>query len=372
MRTFEQYVNESYNTKSLNGKKVFFKDGKWWPVIELRDWDVREAEFKAEVKRIKREYGNAECFKDSNGVSIFEFVNFFYESPSNNGFDLGETISKFDESQEEDAAILDDEWENYISGPSTAEIEIIIYDNWDWGDEKELLTSTILHELVHAWIDHQYPMCANTDISNHDPHLYDEWIEKCADVKRDTGIDPNWETFEYNDGENLWSTLDPAKHPHPEPDWKKYEPHTKNVAGDKFISLKNYVLPQNESYSFRLGGSQKKGFNQFTPIDALEEGDKIYYYAAYQDKAYECLVKWVEEDKAFKKGVQFNVKVIEKDIENTLWVRNPEEGSAVCVNYRSNEKLGAIFATDEDLFLKTCERCGIRITDKDIIRNEKF
>jgi len=123
-----------------------------------------------------------------------------------------------------------------------------------------------------------------------------------------------------------------------------------------------------EAYNFRLGGKGNKGFDQYTPIRDLKYGDNIYFYTAYFDKSYECLVKKIKDDKE-----KFNVDVIQDGESNTLYVRKLKDKSPVCVFYLNNSReLGAIFATDEELFLKTCEECGLKVTSKDIIRNEKF
>ena len=122
-----------------------------------------------------------------------------------------------------------------------------------------------------------------------------------------------------------------------------------------------------EAYNFRLGGKGNKGFDQYTPIRDLKYGDNIYFYTAYFDKSYECLVKKIKDDKE-----ELNVDVIQDDVSNTLYVRKLKDKSPVCVFYLNNGELGAIFATDEELFLKTCEECDLKVTSKDIIRNEKF
>lgn len=130
-------------------------------------------------------------------------------------------------------------------------------------------------------------------------------------------------------------------------------------------SAQNYIFGGTDNRAPKIGS---------TPIDALEDGDIIYYYAAYLDEAYECLVKGIEYDKKYKKDEQLNIKVIQVirgvRTKNTLYVRKPKEGSPVCVNYLDDGRLVGVFATDEELFLETCEECGLKVTSKDIIRNE--
>lgn len=125
-----------------------------------------------------------------------------------------------------------------------------------------------------------------------------------------------------------------------------------------------------EAVDFRLGGKANKGFDQHTPIRDLKYGDIIYFYTAYSDELYECLVKKIEEDD--EEEDRLNVDVIQDGKSNTLYVRKLKDKSPVCVYYLNNGKLVSIFATDEELFLKTCEECGLEVTSKDIIRNEKF
>lgn len=238
-----------------------------WPDIELRPLPIRRSEFKNAVNKLSKDPNVIDAYIDSNGKSIFDFVKFEYRKLDEEE-EFGETFSTLDsenkwagKNESIDQNILDENNE-YISGPSNGMIVVAINNNWDWKDEPELLDSTILHELVHAWIYHQIPMYTNIEYDDVDPHKFEEWTEKCKDVFDATGIDPDWDTYIYTDYDGkLWGTLDPARHPHPDPKWKYHETQSSKIEGSVQGLKKNESIEIGEESTLFEAEDGKEGNN---------------------------------------------------------------------------------------------------------------
>ena len=126
-----------------------------------------------------------------------------------------------------------------------------------------------------------------------------------------------------------------------------------------------------EAYNFRLGGSQKKGFNQVKTFGELEEGDNFYW--------------WSSLNKTPKKYTFKSLKVKKDSIDDkttTIITRvnnNRHSGGSECtimgdvtdmtiITYQNKYGTNWCAATSEKEFInKLSDKYGVKITPKDIV-----
>ena len=138
--------------------------------------------------------------------------------------------------------------------------------------------------------------------------------------------------------------------------------------------MKSFEQYISESYSFRLGGSQKKGFNQAKVLNQLEEGD-VFYYAMYDirpgmNNGLFCIRSYKfsrkekidsENTKFFiiKKGRATNYFIIpNKDLDSTLSIS--ETDASRC-----------IISTDKDEFFEEVNKATHGSwSEKDLFKEE--
>ena len=140
--------------------------------------------------------------------------------------------------------------------------------------------------------------------------------------------------------------------------------------------MKSFSEYIKESYSFRLGGSQQKGFdqNKIKTITQLEKGDIFYwFYRDFQGHA--------SHDKAFKRKVNYiTVDEFNKKLTISFSYSGRTESCLLkelddfdITFYERSNDIGLWCATtDEDLFIETLNsKYDANLTSEDIIDQTK-
>ena len=116
-----------------------------------------------------------------------------------------------------------------------------------------------------------------------------------------------------------------------------------------------------ESYSFRLGGSQKKGFNQtkYKSFAELKKGDVIYEFDSEEESAYEHIFRELTDD-----DIAITIKTTSAFGSNHLFTIYKD---SLDDSFSINENI--CLATSEEQLLDVVKReFDVEIKDEDIAR----
>ena len=105
-----------------------------------------------------------------------------------------------------------------------------------------------------------------------------------------------------------------------------------NRRGFTLMSVEDLKKEINEAYSFRLGGSQNKGYDQVNnhkTFNELKRGDKFYLWADTGDEANECTLRvdpYTEDgdDRALYLEVEYN--------KHYVWLKDANDSYSYCDN----------------------------------------
>ena len=165
-------------------------------------------------------------------------------------------------------------------------------------------------------------------------------------VKAD-GCDMSTYVDEYKDGEyDIIST-----------DYKEFVDKIKEIVGIDVTDINGYTANEaNQNYSFRLGGSQQKGFEQtkVKTFEELEEGDTLYFGYVYNNKAK------VERNifrRMYEKPVgttKIHMLVYGESPSSTLETPVPKD--KIVYTYKTGPRIHTdVIATDKAAFMKKIE-----------------
>ena len=285
------------------------------PNITLRPLEVRKREFNSIKNSILRDRTIRDIFKNESNNDLFDFVDFTYcdiaselakrenasqdgrtenriKSKIDNGKDedemLGVTFDGLDEcnkhyeqNQEIDYDLCNDLWCYYeYPSKSQATIEILINNNWDWANNPddegiEILKSTILHELVHAFQMHEMPFFyENQEVEDDNGNIVRKqkgmkihknpiYREMCSKIDEATGINPDAVIYSYSKNGVYYHTYDPNTIPN----------HRPNLPNGKDLSHADEV---NESVSVEVSSIKGSELVGSKPKTVIHKGSKVW------------------------------------------------------------------------------------------------
>lgn len=319
MKTINEY-NEAEEAEASNGIEATEEEKEMFDWT-LRPIEERKREFNREIRALARDQRVVNVFRDSNGDNLFNFLEFkycdiarFLKDPGCET-EFGETLAPNDDDNPKsernidlDAGNYDQDYDKYEYGPSKGIILILINNNFEWKHDKDILTSTILHEMVHAWEIHEYPNCIS-DEKRHPHHENKVYLKKCDEVEEATGINPDWEIWsKYNsDTETCYGTFDPKEWPNASPENHYHDRHSA-VEESASPGVEVSSIKSSEMMGKKAKGVVRKGSKVWKEINGEHE---INHKA---ESTIPCEVVKIEKKKNKKTGkIDYWVSAKSKD-----------------------------------------------------------